>query len=184
MDVINFIGTTISISSYEFDFNGFARLKSHLKQLQISVEEYFYLEDYKSFLDSTIKKPACIHNGVLLDDYGWIEVRKPKRKAKKYKFLEMFNYQIFPVFPTNYSITRAIKNSDSTSCIIYTIEKGKGCGLKYLFNESVTNLFDIELEINEIAGFKICEGINTKLEYNLKHTETLSSGFEVYIIEF
>lgn len=181
MDIINLIGNSIHLNVYRSDKNTLDQLIAFIENASISLEEVFFIEDYKPFL-STLNLEKCYdEKGILVDLNSWIEVRKFGKRAKKYNIFEEFKSNIFSAF--NIQMKRKEFKDDNAyeEYYIYLIERGKGCVLKYQFHDNIIDLSKITLQTDRLDNIEFCYGIDSAYKMKMLDTDTLSRSFEVII---
>ena len=86
MDVINFIGTSINVEILELDYTDYDYILKDIDALNVSLEEYFFLEDFKPRLKALNISKKSKFSGLIIDNKSWIEFRRPGKRRKKYLF--------------------------------------------------------------------------------------------------
>jgi hypothetical protein len=182
MDVINFIGTSINVEILELDYTDYDYILKDIDALNVSLEEYFFLEDFKPRLKALNISKKSKFSGLIIDNKSWIEFRRPGRRRKKYLLFDELNYMMFSTFPyCEESIISSAKKSED-KCIVIVLEKGKGCAKKYKFPDKVKDLGKIELRITAFNGLKICYGIDTTYDFFSAEGDSLSTSIEVKVV--
>ena len=140
MDVINFIGTSINVEIIELDYTSYDYIQKDINALNVSLEEYFFLEDFKPRLNALNILIKSKFSGLVIDNKSWIEFRRPGKRRKKYLLYDELNFMMFSTFPySEKSIINDYKKSEDKSIVI-VLEKGKGCAKKYKFPDKVKDL--------------------------------------------
>ena len=150
MYTIKLFGNTMNVKVYNLERFKYQSLMLYLSKNNISIENFFLLDDYKFERDAKISElDICEYYGIKLDELAWMEIKKAGNGGKKqYKLLEELQQMIFPVFNI---IDLDLMYFTGWNTQILIIEKGKGCGMILTLNEefNLSNLIFQKGTINE-----------------------------------